>query len=163
MKLKYKRSDIIKGLLVYSIGDSIASILLGEFQITRLLGVILIGATVYAFEIPNYFNWIESKTNAKTGRKKAIQKTLLALLYFNPLWILRHLLFLKIFSFEFGFSFKNLLIISFYSFLVNIPISFIGNFIIQNKIRINHRFLASAIFSALMAVYYALSETIFSI
>ena len=162
MKLKYKRSDIIKGLLVYSIGDSIASILLGEFQITRLLGVILIGATVYAFEIPNYFNWIESKTNAKTGRKKAIQKTLLALLYFNPLWILRHLLFLKIFSFEFGFSFKNLLIISFYSFLVNIPISFIGNFIIQNKIRINHRFLASAIFSALMAVYYALSETIFS-
>ena len=162
MKLKYKRSDIIKGLLVYSIGDSIASILLGEFQITRLLGVILIGATVYAFEIPNYFNWIESKTSAKTGRKKAIQKTLLALLYFNPLWILRHLLFLKIFSFEFGFSFKNLLIISFYSFLVNIPISFIGNFIIQNKIRINHRFLASAIFSALMAVYYALSETIFS-
>lgn len=162
MKLKYKRSDIIKGLLVYSIGDSIASILLGEFQITRLLGVIMIGATVYAFEIPNYFNWIESKTNAKTGRKKAIQKTLLALLYFNPLWILRHLLFLKIFSFEFDFSFKNLLIISFYSFLVNIPISFIGNFIIQNKIRINHRFLASAIFSALMAVYYALSETIFS-
>ena len=162
MKLHYRRSDIIKGLLVYSIGDSIAAILLGEFLIARLLGVMLIGATVYAFEIPNYFNWIETKTNAKTGRKKAMRKTLLALLYFNPIWIFRHLLFLKIFSLEFGFSFKNILIISFYSFLVNIPISFFGNFIIQNKIKLNHRFLASAIFSALMAVYYALSETIFS-
>ncbi len=73
----------------------------------------LIGATVYAFEIPNYFNWIETKNNAKTGRKKAILKTLLALLFFNSIWIFRHLLFLKIFSFEYGFSFKNILIISF--------------------------------------------------
>ena len=80
MKLQYKRSDIIKGLLVYSI----AAILLGEFQITRLLGVILISATIYAFEIPNYFNWIEIKTKDAPGNKKAIQKTLLALSYFNP-------------------------------------------------------------------------------
>ena len=85
MKLQYKRSDIIKGLLFYSIGDSIAAILLGEFLIARLLGVMLIGATVYAFEIPNYFNWIETKTNAKTGRKKVMRKTLLALLSFNPI------------------------------------------------------------------------------
>ena len=162
MRIQYKRSDIIKGLLVYSIGDSIAACLLGEFQITRLLGVILIGSTLYALEIPNYFNWIESKTKTKAGHKKSFQKTLLALLYFNPLWIFRHLLFLKIFSFDFGFSIKNLFIISFYSFLVNIPISLFGNFIIQNKINLKHRFLASAIFSAIMAIYYALSETLFS-
>jgi len=162
LRLQFNRSDVLKGLLVYSIGDSIAAILLGEFQLTRILGVILIGATLYAFEIPNYFNWIESKTKTKVGRNKSLQKTVLALLYFNPLWIFRHLLFLKIFSFEFGFSMTNLFIVSFYSFLVNIPISIFANFIIQNKIKLKNRFLASAIFSALMAIYYALSETIFT-
>jgi len=163
LKLEYKRSNIVKGLLVYSIGDSIAAVLLGEFVFTRLFGVILVGATFYAFEIPNYFNWIEKKTKTYKKPKKAFIKTLLALLYFNPLWIFRHLIFLKLFSLQSEFSFKNLLIISFFSFLVNIPISIFGNFIIQNKIKLNHRFLASAIFSSLMAVYYALSETLFSL
>ena len=93
--------------------------------------------------------------------KKAPERSVL--LYFNPLWIFRHLVIIKIFSLQSEFSFKNLLIISSFSFLVNIPISFFGNFIIQNKIKLNHRFLASAIFSALMAVYYALSETLFSL
>lgn len=162
MKLQFKHSDILKGLLVYSIGDSIAAVMLDEFQLTRVLGIMLIGSTLYAFEIPNYFNWIESKTKTKVGHKKSIQKTLLALLYFNPLWIFRHLLFIKIFSFEFGFSITTLFTVSFFSFIVNIPISIFGNFIIQNKIKLNNRFLASAIFSALMAIYYALSETIFT-
>ncbi len=162
MNFQYKRNDILKGLLVYGIGDSIAAIILGEFQFYRLLGIVLIGATVYAFEIPNYFNWIESKTVSLSGFKKSFYKTMLALLYFNPLWIFRHLIFIKLFSNDLNFSFKNILIISLYSFLVNIPISIFGNFIIQNKIKLNQRFLASAIFSALMAIYYALSETLFS-
>lgn len=162
MRLQFKRSDILKGFLVYSIGDSIAAVMLGEFQLTRILGVMLIGSTLYAFEIPNYFNWIESKSKSKVGQNKSLQKTLLALLYFNPLWIFRHLLFLKIFSFEFEFSITSLFMVSFFSFIVNIPISIFGNFIIQNKIKLNNRFLASAIFSALMAIYYALSETIFT-
>lgn len=162
MRLQFKRSDILKGFLVYSIGDSIAAVMLGEFQLTRILGVMLIGSTIYAFEIPNYFNWIESKSKSKVGQNKSLQKTLLALLYFNPLWIFRHLLFLKIFSFEFEFSITSLFMVSFFSFIVNIPISIFGNFIIQNKIKLNNRFLASAIFSALMAIYYALSETIFT-
>ncbi|MDH5413501.1 MAG: hypothetical protein OEW87_05130 [Flavobacteriaceae bacterium] len=162
MNFLYKRNDILKGLLVYGIGDSIAAIILGEFQLSRLLGIVLIGATVYAFEIPNYFNWIESKTSSLSGFKKSFYKTMLALLYFNPLWIFRHLIFIKLFSNDLNFSFKNILIISLYSFLVNIPISIFGNFIIQNKIKLNQRFLASAIFSALMAIYYALSETLFS-
>jgi len=135
LKLVYKRSDIVKGLLVYSIGDSIAAILLGEFLFTRVIGILLVGATIYAFEIPNYFNWIENKTKNYKKHKKALVKTLLALLYFNPLWIFRHLVIIKIFSLQSEFSFKNLLIISSFSFLVNIPISFFGNFIIQNKIR----------------------------
>jgi len=47
------------------------------------------------------------------------------------------------------------------SFVANIPISFVANYLIQNKFKLPWRFMASAIFSALMAIYYAMSETIF--
>ena len=121
----------------------------------------LIGATFYAFEIPNYFAWIDKKTISIFGIKKTLAKTGLAILYFNPLWIFRHLLFIKLFTDKFEEINQNLLQIAILSFVVNIPISFIANYLIQNKIKLNWRFLASAIFSALMAIYYALSETIF--
>ena len=147
---------------MYGIGDSIATLLVNNFSWTRLLGIIIIGSTIYALEIPNYFNWIETKIKNKIAKKKAFQKTLLALIYFNPIWIFRHLVFLKWFSNDFEFSYKGLFIISIYSFLINIPISIFGNFIIQNKISLKYRFLASGIFSALMAIYYALSETFYS-
>lgn len=124
--------------------------------------MIVIGATVYAFEIPNYFNWIEKKTINNSGLRKTIAKTILAIVYFNPLWIFRHLLFIKLFSGNFDQITSNLFIVACWSFLVNIPISFIANFVIQNKVKLDWRFLASAIFSALMAIYYALSETIFN-
>ncbi|MEY8861674.1 hypothetical protein [Tenacibaculum singaporense] len=123
--------------------------------------MVLIGTTIYAFEIPNYFNWIEKKTANNRGLRKTIAKTILAIAYFNPLWIFRHLLFIKLFSGNFEQITSNLFIVACWSFLVNIPISFIANFIIQNKVKLDWRFLASAIFSALMAIYYALSETIF--
>ena len=121
----------------------------------------LVGATIYAFEIPNYFNWIDKKTIQLSGIKKTLSKTGLAIAYFNPLWIFRHLAFIKLFSGNFNDINFNLLEIAFLSFLVNIPISFVANYIIQNNIKLNWRFLASAIFSAIMAIYYALSETIF--
>lgn len=123
--------------------------------------MVLIGTTIYAFEIPNYFNWIEKKTANNRGLRKTIAKTILAIAYFNPFWIFRHLLFIKLFSGNFDQITSNLFIVACWSFLVNIPISFIANFIIQNKVKLDWRFLASAIFSALMAIYYALSETIF--
>ncbi|MCK5821121.1 MAG: hypothetical protein KAH17_04515, partial [Bacteroidales bacterium] len=47
------------------------------------------------------------------------------------------------------------------SFLVNIPISIVANYIIQNIIHLKWRFFSSAAFSALMAIYYALSIVIF--
>ncbi|CAL2101378.1 membrane protein of unknown function [Tenacibaculum sp. 190130A14a] len=124
--------------------------------------MILIGATVYAFEIPNYFAWIDRKTGYLNGIQKTLAKTGLAIAYFNPLWIFRHLAFIKLFSGNYEHINSGLLLIALWSFLANIPISFIANFIIQNKIKLDWRFLASAIFSALMAIYYALSETIFN-
>ncbi len=123
--------------------------------------MMLIGATVYAFEIPNYFAWIDKKTSSISGIKKTLAKTGLAILYFNPLWIFRHLAFIKLFTGNYDQINISLMQIAILSFVVNIPISFIANYLIQNKIKLNWRFLASAIFSALMAIYYALSETIF--
>lgn len=119
----------------------------------------MVGATFYAFEIPNYFDWIVKKTEHQKGLKATLTKTGLAILYFNPLWIARHLLFIKLFSGQFESIGWNLLEIAFWSFLANILISFIANYVIQNQFILKWRFLASAIFSALMAIYYALSET----
>jgi hypothetical protein len=161
IKLQFTKQNILKGALIYSAGDSIAAILLDEFTIFRLLGMILVGATIYAFEIPNYFSWIDKKTTNLSDVKKTLAKTGLAIAYFNPIWIFRHLAFIKLFSGNFIDINFNLLQIAGISFLVNIPISFIANYGIQNKIKLDWRFIASAIFSAIMAIYYALSETIF--
>ena len=163
MTLVYSKNNLIKGALIYSIGDSIAAFMLHDFSLTRLLGMVFIGATFYAFEIPNYFNWIETKTKNLKGLTYVLSKTGLAIAYFNPLWIARHLFFIKLFSGEIENIQWNLLNIAFLSFAVNIPISFFANFIIQTKTKLHWRFVASATFSALMAIYYALSETIFGL
>ena len=163
LSLEYKRSNIIRGGLIYCTGDTIAALLLNEFSITRLLTMVAVGATLYALEIPNYFKWIDSKAETYKGVRKSMVKTLLALLYFNPLWIARHLFFIKISMMPWQqISFYALINIAFYSFLVNIPISFIANYLIQNKINLRWRFMASAIFSALMAIYYAMSTVWFN-
>jgi len=143
------------------VGDTIAALLLNEFSIYRLLGMIAIGATVYALEIPNYFAWIDKKTSSFSGIKKTLAKTGLAIAYFNPIWIFRHLVIIKLFSGNFSQINSSLFLIACWSFLANIPISFIANYGIQNKIKLDWRFTASAVFSAIMAIYYALSETIF--
>lgn len=162
MSLKYTRQNILRGALIYSSGDTIAALILDEFSWLRLLGIVIIGATVYAFEIPNYFSWIDKKTLNYTGIKRSVYKTALAIMYFNPLWIARHLLFILLFSGKSADISWDLLRISLLSFLVNIPISLIANFLIQNKMPYNWRFFASATFSALMAIYYALSLIIFN-
>ncbi|MBL6449906.1 hypothetical protein JMN32_26575 [Fulvivirga sp. 29W222] len=163
LSLEYKKPNIIRGGLIYCTGDTIAALLLSEFSVTRLITMIAVGATLYALEIPNYFKWIDSKTDGSQGVKKSLMKTLLALLYFNPLWIARHLFFIKISMMPWSeIYFYSLVSIAFYSFLVNIPISFVANFLIQNKVHLRWRFMASAVFSALMAIYYAMSVVWFN-
>lgn len=124
--------------------------------------MIVIGATLYAFEVPNYFNWIDRRTSNIKGIKLILTRTFMAMLFFNPLWIARHLVFIKLFSLQYDAISIQILEIAFWSFLANIVISFIGNFVIQNKISLKWRFMASAILSSLMAIYYAMSETLFS-
>ncbi len=135
--------------------------LVDEYSVYRMLGMMLVGALIYSFEIPNYFAWIDKKTKDLTEVKRILSKTGLAIAYFNPIWIFRHIFFIKVFSGNFADINSSLFVIALYSFVVNIPISFLANYIIQNRIKLNWRFMASAIFSGLMAIYYALSETLF--
>ena len=159
--MEFTRNNILKGALIYSTGDTIAALLVGEFSWFRVFGIVIVGATIYAFEIPNYFIWIEKQTKKYSGLKLSIYKTALAILYFNPLWIARHLFFIMLFSGKFNEISWDILRISSLSFLVNIPISATANYLIQNKMPYRLRFMASAIFSALMAIYYALSMMLF--
>ncbi len=126
-----------------------------------MLGMMLIGGTVYAFEIPNYFRWIDTKTAGMTGFRGSLSRAGLAILYFNPLWITRHLLFIQILQGSWSSINLNLLRLGFYSFIVNVPVAFTANYVIQNRVPLKWRFFSSAVFSSLMAVYYALSQTIF--
>ena len=154
----YRRSDILRGGLIYTIGDTIAALIAQEFSWVRVAGILLIGATIYAFEIPNYFRWIDRKTVGIAGWRSSLRRTLLAMLYFNPLWIARHILFIKLITGAFEEIGWGLIAVGAISFLVNVPLSLAANYLIQNKIPLKHRFLASAIFSGLMAIYYSLSD-----
>jgi len=71
-------------------------LLTGEFQVSRLVGMMLLGGSLYAVEIPWYFAWIERHFErqgfewVETGFDCAG--------FFNPLWIARHLAFIQCFS-----------------------------------------------------------------
>ncbi|MBL1280327.1 MAG: hypothetical protein COA33_008655 [Fluviicola sp.] len=162
MALEYKINNIAKGGFIYAAGDTVAAVISDDFSWMRLLGIFLIGATVYAFEIPNYFKWIDKKVTGTPGLKTSMTRALMAMLYFNPLWIARHILFIMLVSGNFDAIGWGLLLTGVISFAINIPVSLGANYIIQNKIELKHRFLASAIFSGFMAVYYSLSAVWFA-
>ena len=163
MWIRYEKRDVLFGLVVYAAGDTVATLILGTYNPLRMLGMMLVGATVYAFEIPNYCERIEICSNRVCGPvRSALTRTGLALLYFNPLWIARHLLFIAIFSGNWSDIGISILMTALISWLVNIPISITGNAVIQLAIPLRWRFLGSSVFSALLAVYYALAGVWFA-
>lgn len=145
---------MIRGLIIYPLGDTIAALILHEFSIYRLLGMMVVGGLIYSLEIPAWFSYINERF---TG----IGRTLMAMLYFNPLWIARHLVFIFLFTGQVSTIHWSILIIALKSFAVNVPVAFTANYVIQNKLPLRWRFLSSAVFSSLMAIYYALSRVIF--
>ena len=161
MKFDYTRANVLRGFLIYATGDTLAALLQNQFSFSRMAGMMLLGATLYAFEIPNYFKWIDTKLENKPTLWNSLQRTGLSLLYFSPLWVFRHLIFIKLFSGKLDEISWDLLRVASVSFLVNLPISFSANYLIQNKVPLRHRFMASALFSAVMAVYYALAANWF--
>lgn len=150
----------LRGGLIYAAGDTIATLIVGEFSPPRALGLLLVGATVYATEIPSYFRWIHSRFGLP-GRWNSLKRALLAQAFFNPLWIARHLLFIRLFSARWSELNWQLLSIGLDSFLHIVPVGLLMNYLIQNRVPLTWRFLASAAYSALMAIYFALSEVWF--
>ncbi|MDZ7723607.1 MAG: molybdopterin cofactor-binding domain-containing protein [candidate division KSB1 bacterium] len=162
MHIRLNLRDHLSGLLIYAAGDTAASLMLNEFAWTRLIGMMAVGATVYALEIPAWFRWIDRRTAALShGYRKIALRTALALLYFNPLWIARHLFFITLFSSGWSALSWSIFRTALLSWLVNIPIAIIGNAVIQGLLPLRWRFTGSATFSALLALYYALSRVWF--
>lgn len=159
MRFKLNKSQY-RGLLIYPLGDAIAQLILGDFNWIRTLVLAIVGCFLYSFEISKWFSYIDRNF------KNPLVKTFSAIIYFNPLWIARHFLFIELSthpSFLHNFSdfwaeIQHLVILGTKSFAGGIIISGLANYIIQNKISLKNRFLYSAIFSALMAIYYALSK-----
>ena len=161
MTIEYKLSTIIRGSLIYAAGDTAAAIITDEWSWIRLLGILFVSATFYSVEIPNYFNWIDKKMSHSASLKDRLIKASLAMIYFNPLWIARHMLFIKLFMGQTDQIGWNILEAGAISFAINIPISLAVNYGIQNKVALEHRFIVSALFSGVMAVYYSLSAVWF--
>lgn len=159
MSFLHKR-DCLYGAFIYGTGDTVASLLTGEFQVSRMVGMMLLGGTLYAFEIPRYFAWIDRRFG-RPGLKYSLLRALLAQAFFNPLWIARHLALIHCFSGQFEAIQWHLIDIGLKSFLRAVPYALFVNYSIQNLIPLKWRFFASAVFSAGMALYYALSGVLF--
>ncbi len=157
----YTRSNIVRGALVYCIGDTIAALITNDLSLHRSLGMALIGATFYAFEIPNYLLWLHGREFKIRFIPAKLIKPFLFQLYFNPFWVARHILFINLISFTPENISWNLISVGFISFIFQLPVSLPCNYIIVEVIPYRWRFFASAILSALMAVYFAMSETWF--
>jgi len=152
---------MLRGALIYASGDTAACLIRSCFSPWRLLGVLLIGGTLYAFEIPAWFRWIDARTAGLEGGRASLARTALAMLYFNPFWIARHLLLVGLASGDLSVLGWGLLGVGVVSFAVNAPFALAANHLIQNRVPLRFRFAASAAYSSLMAVYYALSATFF--
>ncbi len=177
--------NIVEGFLVYGLGDLVAQIFLGTPSLIRTLGIGFIGGTVYALEVPLWFRLIEGTCCQASDKIRACKmfkepnqdnvcyldykgRTLMAMSYFNPLWIARHMFFLSLLNaISAGLVFASPFRVFWYlipvaakSFLFCIPVTVIGNYIVQNRISMRFRLIASAILSAICVFWYALSQVI---
>lgn len=147
--------------LIYGGGDLIATLITGRVDPVRSTAILLVGTLCYAREIRWYFGWLERHFPARPDRLRRMQRAALGWLWFNPLWIARHALFIRLFSGRAADIDAGLLMIGLTSFALNMPVALTANYWIQNRLPMAWRLTGSAAFSAVMAVYYALSEVWF--
>jgi len=129
--LKINWKDVGAGGFFFAAGDSIGTLLNNEFLYTRLVGMFVLGAGLYAWEIPTYFNYLARRFSGNNSTN-ALKRTLCSALFFNPLWI-------------------AILTLAIWSFIYCFPVSLLFNYLIQNRLALRWRFFASSIFSALTA------------
>ena len=160
--------------LIYPFGDVVAQLILGELSLWRFLSLCFLAFAFYIWEIPKWFNMLDSVKTEKSNlitklfltkdfRLNWLGRTFGAIAYFNPLWIARHMFFISLSKVScfclFGFVglISSSLVLGVKSFLANLPISIIGNYIIQVKLKSEYRFLGSVLLSSFMAICYALA------
>jgi hypothetical protein len=153
--------ELIRAGLIYGGGDTLAVLLLGTFSPWRVLGVTLVGTLVYAPEIRRYFGWLARCFAGRDGRGERWRRAVLAWLWFNPLWIARHGLVIRLCSGRYDEIGIGLLTMGLSSFCLGAPVALLANYAIQHRIAEPWRVTASASYSALMAIYYAASEVWF--
>lgn len=144
---------------MFGVFDTVAALFLGDFSWLRLVGISLIGGSIYAIEIPSYFAWIQSKSQSMSITRGKWFKTCMAVVYFNPLWIARHMCFIYLLNQQ-AINW-NVMTTALQSFAFGMPVSLLVNYMIQNHVFMYNRFLASSLFSGCMAIYYAVSAVIF--
>nr|VFK34752.1 MAG: hypothetical protein BECKMB1821I_GA0114274_10837 [Candidatus Kentron sp. MB]VFK76924.1 MAG: hypothetical protein BECKMB1821H_GA0114242_10847 [Candidatus Kentron sp. MB] len=157
----YTWPNIWQGAVTYSIGDAIAALILGEFSIYRMIGIAFVGGTFYAIEIPNYFRWIDNRVPDIGDLNNSIKRLVLMAVYFNPVWVARHLLFIYLFSGNCHQIGWGLVLMGTWSSIASLPIAIPVDYMIQNKIPYHWRHFSSGIFAGVLAIYYALTEVLF--
>jgi len=155
------RGERLRTGLVFGGGDLIASLITGNLVPWRWLGMTLTGSLLYAPEIRWYFNWLERRLPPPLSLGRRWLKALLAWFWFNPLWIARHALLMRLFSGRWSEIDWGLLGFGLSAFVWSMPVVLCANYLIQNRLSLGGRVLGSAVFSALMAIYYGLSEVWF--
>jgi len=158
----YTRRDLLTELVIYGSGDAIAALLTDQFSLQRAFGMALIGALLYGLEIPHYFRWVARVATPHSRGRAILIRTGLAMLYFNPLWVARHLALIALLQGRIDTIDLALLLTATQSFLSAIPITVSANLLIQNVVPLHYRFLGSALFSCFMAIYYPLVARFFT-
>ena len=122
--------DAFYGGLIYCAGDTVATIISHTFYYPRIVGMFVLGATLYAIEVPAYFRWL-NRYFGQPGYLSAFKRMLMAAAFFNPLWIARHLVFIKLLSGQWHSISLSILSVASLSFVYCLPVALPVNFLIQ--------------------------------
>lgn len=187
MKVEADRQRLLNlliGWVLYPLGDLVGQLIMGEFSALRVLVVMLVGGIFYRLEIPFWFRKLESLEISSssmekfsilkliTGKGEPVRlnwlgKTIGATLYFNPLWMARHMFFIicattPLNDIEVGQAIEQSLRTGTMSFFTNLPITVIANYLIQEHLPLKRRFLGSAILTTVLTVKYAIEFRMFA-
>lgn len=175
--------DIFVGLMMYPMGDLIGQVITGDISLWRTIAVALIGAFLYRLEIPRWFAYLDHlRWNNRgsspltmitrldqdgTRRLNWLGKTGGAMLYFNPLWIARHVFIITLATTAWAeltltVALWQALSVGLKSFITNLPFSIAGNFIVQQCLPLRFRFMGSATLTMLFTIKYAVELRFFN-
>ena len=175
--------NTIVACLLYPIGDLIGQLILGGFNLERTICITLIGSLLYRFEVPAWFSFIDKlRVSDKIQNRFSLifataaennhplnwlGRTLGSMASFSPLWIARHVFIIYMATHHMQLDMGpmeavgHFIMVGCKSFLANMPISLAGNYIIQQKLPIQSRFLGSATLSGIFSITYAIEYVFF--